>query len=331
MNRIIALTTALALLTGEASAQAVFVNWNNPGDGNWSAPANWNPQVVPDNNGTTTYNVTINSSSPLAPTTVTLDQQATVEDVVLQSGAILSIANARILTIDDSADFGRIEGGNFLLQSTASQTGLRATGGVVTIENANIILSNNGGNRIFATDNAAGWEVMADSTISGAGTLINNVGSFDNQGAILANQTTPLIINPADALPMQNSGTMTAADGSTLRIQGGTVTNSAAATISSDPGGRLELINATINNGFITNGSGNTLQSQYATFNNATINNAGTGLFDFTGDTTLVGGSFTNPTGGQIDIANSMDFFVDATTDFTNAGDININSSASQT
>ena len=49
-----------------SSAQAATINstYTGPIGGNWNDPANWSPNTVPNNNGTDTFNVSVDSEYP---------------------------------------------------------------------------------------------------------------------------------------------------------------------------------------------------------------------------------------------------------------------------
>ncbi len=64
MFRKVSLLTIIALLSAAPNLHGVQISssWDGGGDGHsWADPYNWNPNVVPDNNATNTYAVTINA------------------------------------------------------------------------------------------------------------------------------------------------------------------------------------------------------------------------------------------------------------------------------
>ena len=60
----IIVTAALFLLCYQAEAAQISVSWDGGGDGHsWADPCNWDPNIVPDNNASQTFFVTINGGS----------------------------------------------------------------------------------------------------------------------------------------------------------------------------------------------------------------------------------------------------------------------------
>ena len=137
-----------------SSAQAATINstYTGPIGGNWNDPANWSPNTVPNNNGTDTFNVSVDSEYP----GVTLDV-----DVNLNS-----------LTLSTTTDFSAILATDHSLTSAATSLAVNFAdeqfgGGVVVFEarHSNVIanLGNladfsgttlNSGNYIVISDHA---------------------------------------------------------------------------------------------------------------------------------------------------------------------------------
>ena len=104
-----------------SSAQAATINstYTGPIGGNWNDPANWSPNTVPNNNGTDTFNVSVDSEYP----GVTLDV-----DVNLNS-----------LTLSTTTDFSAILATDHSLTSAATSLAVNFAdeqfgGGVVVFE-----------------------------------------------------------------------------------------------------------------------------------------------------------------------------------------------------
>jgi hypothetical protein len=99
------LVTALSLFTAfyasAASVDSSFV----PESGNYSDASNWSPAQVPNNSGGTTYNVTIQGSSP-SEETVTLDIDPTISNLALGTGQLLSIDHSITVTGATTSDTG---------------------------------------------------------------------------------------------------------------------------------------------------------------------------------------------------------------------------------
>ena len=66
-----------------SSAQAATINstYTGPIGGNWNDPANWSPNTVPNNNGTDTFNVSVDSEYP----GVTLDVDVNLNSLTLST------------------------------------------------------------------------------------------------------------------------------------------------------------------------------------------------------------------------------------------------------
>ena len=80
-RRILFLSGFVAVLLAAMASGDTISTWNG-GSGNWSTAANWTPPVVPNNSGTTAYDVTIGTNG-----TVGLDISPTVNSLTL-NGAI---------------------------------------------------------------------------------------------------------------------------------------------------------------------------------------------------------------------------------------------------
>jgi fibronectin-binding autotransporter adhesin len=163
-----------------------------------------------------------------------------------------------------------------------------------------VTLANNASNVIQGS--ILGITLTTNNTIEGAGT-IQNLGIV-NQGSFIANQTTPLVINP-NLLGLNNSqGTLEALAGSTLEISGGGgLTNFLLTTLTGGKyivGGTLEFDGANI----VTNAANISLSSKTALITdqngvNALKNfttNASQGTLTLSGNNSLTtaGGSMTN-------------------------------------
>ena len=54
----------IIIVVSVADCALIDSGWTGSGDGtNWSDASNWNPAVVPNNNATNTYNVTIQNAA----------------------------------------------------------------------------------------------------------------------------------------------------------------------------------------------------------------------------------------------------------------------------
>jgi hypothetical protein len=111
-------------------------SWNG-GVGNWSNQSNWDPSQVPNNNGTNTYNVTIDSGGH---DLVTLDQNATIVSLTLgnNSSNLISstlmdpVGEAETLTVSGSVTVN--SSGLLLVMSGSTVTAANLTNsGVVFV------------------------------------------------------------------------------------------------------------------------------------------------------------------------------------------------------
>ncbi len=290
----IACAIAMVALSFATVTEAVQQNavWNG-GIGDWFVPGNWTPGVVP-NNGADTYVVFIDNGNGLN-STVTLNGAATVDGVRIDTGDVLSIANAQTLSI--LAANGLINDGQITLNTLGNLTTLNFVGTQTINGSGAIVLSNVFGNRLI-TDSVL--TQGANHTIRGRGQLLNNIGGLVNNGLIDATQAAALVVDPADATGVVNNGTMRGSGAGGLSLAGGVFTNN-------------NIIEA-LNDSRVTLLSGSTIAG-------GTIQTTGTGQFiTSTGSTTLDG--VTNE--GVINIVNNTT--VNVVNGITNNGNINLNS-----
>jgi hypothetical protein len=110
---------------GRVAAGQTVVTWTGgAGDGNWSNPLNWNPNVVPNNSGSTLYRVVVPSGvtvvvDPTVPATLQ------IEELVLGTGSALSLRAGRALTVHGAADIrGSVDaslGGSLIATGAGTQ------------------------------------------------------------------------------------------------------------------------------------------------------------------------------------------------------------------
>src|SRR5688572_5277110 len=105
MTRLTRIGTRLApaaLLTawaGLAAAQPDDVFWRDTLiSGDWGTAGNWNPAVVPNNNGPNTFNALLRVAG--SPYTVTLDLDVTIENFTLDSPSATLDLTTNALTIN---------------------------------------------------------------------------------------------------------------------------------------------------------------------------------------------------------------------------------------
>ncbi|WP_309387598.1 PEP-CTERM sorting domain-containing protein [Cerasicoccus frondis] len=309
-----------AILGVTALPATVIENvWDGPSlGGQWSNAINWSQDVVPNNNAIDQYEVQIPTGND-----VLYETTATVNSLAVASDSSVQIQNARTLTI--AAD-GITGPGTVILNSTGNLTQLYASGSTPMVLSGGgkiELLGTSSSNRISAAS-TSGW-FNTDYTISGAGTLIANSGSFVNQASIIANNSANnLIIDPSN-LGMVNTGNMSAANGATLQIQNGSVDNTNG-LIFTDATSTVFLTGATVFNGQFNQGDSGTLALSTSTLNGVTVNNSNTGNIDVSATSTIDGGVLNNPLGGAINIDQGDSLRISNSTTINNAGAINLNS-----
>lgn len=163
----------------------------------------------------------------------------------VQSAGIVEISNAVVLNLRGSIH----NTGTLQLNSTSSSTELRTTDATVTLSGGGIVqMGNHANNRILTS--GSGALVNVDNTIQGGGQIGVNILSLTNQGLIVADQSTALIVDPP-ASPIVNSGTMRADSGGTLRLTNGAFDNFGG-QIQSFNASIVEIASATIRGGTLT-------------------------------------------------------------------------------
>ena len=106
------------------------------------------------------------------------------------------------------------------LNSSNFLTDLRLNGDATINGSGTILLSNSNNNRIYGDSNAYRLTIGAGQTLRGAGQLGVNQLKITNNGAIVADQTVALTINPTASDPLTNRGTVEVATGSQMTLSG---------------------------------------------------------------------------------------------------------------
>ncbi len=254
-------TLLLVAIAGTAmpSAALAQIQWANAVSGNWNVAANWTPATVPNAAGhqailglAGAYTVTL---SNLDPSIANLS--------ITNADAILSIEPGRTLALLDASlsgqgilvNHGRIQlnpqgsSSNSILdiQDDGSVTGTGEIWLRTYQDNAQIISSN------------------GSVLTNGAGHTIRGVGQIGiglvNEGLIKADRSVSTAGNTLRLFgsPKSNTGgnTIAAADASFLTLDGFTLTQSAIGVTRAEPGGVIDLTNATIIGGILaTEGTG---------------------------------------------------------------------------
>lgn len=182
--------------------------------------------------------------------------------------------------------------GSINLLSTGSSTDIQADG-VVTLSGGGFInMSNSTAARIIGL--AGGSLVNVDNTIRGSGAIGAGILNMTNQGLVLADQPTALVIDPAND-PFINSGTLRASNGGTLSLTNGSCDNTGG-LIEAENGSLVTLSAAVVSGGELTtSGTGLIRVINSATFDGTTNIPTNTGLIEFQNDADVVFlGAFNN-------------------------------------
>jgi|HubBroStandDraft_2_1064218.scaffolds.fasta_scaffold05920_6 hypothetical protein len=321
----------LVLLGPKTNAQTTSY-WNG-GTGTWSASSGWSPSEVPNNSGSSTFNVNI-----LAPSSaVSMDVlNVTIDSLTLASANSLTInaGNTLNLVSGTSNNYGAITNNGGLRNEFSGSSGqtfnnygtISGTGGIT---NASGAFNNYGtiSGIAFVTNTPVGsftnYGTLSGSfnnfgsaanygTFSTAG--FSNEGSFSNSGTLYNSGSIFNFENMTSAGTLINHGTL---NNELFFANGGTIFNAPGASILSfDSIGQFLNTGTIINAGTISNGdgdefggggiidnlSGGSLTNGGAGFLSASIvNNAGTvtndgtvALAGFSAGTLTNSGTITN-------------------------------------
>jgi len=149
---------------------------------------------------------------------------------------IASLTNSGTVAIDPAATLD-VTGSGTLTNSAAINMGSPTGGGTLRIGGASVSLSGNG--KVTLSNNANNSIIGAaatdtltnvNNTIQGAGNIGGGQMGFVNQGTVLANQSTPLIIDPSSA-GFNNTGTLNVSGGDVMHVLGGPFTNFSGGTL----------------------------------------------------------------------------------------------------
>ena len=179
--------------------------------------------------------------------------------------------------------------------------------------NGKVTLSNNANNSIIGAA-AADTLTNVNNTIQGAGNIGGGQMGFVNQGTVLANQSTPLIIDPSSA-GFKNTGTLNVSSGDMIHVLGGPFTNfnSTAKTLTGgtyNVTGTLEIDELGSTGGEIVTNAANII-----------LNGAASRFVDAAGQSVLTNLA-TNATGSSFTINGGQNFTTVG--NFTNNGSLTV-------
>ena len=149
--------------------------------------------------------------------------------VIAASTRLDAVANTGLIEIPNSAGLRLLNSlansGMINMLSSVNNTDLVCETDVLLTGGGTINLSDNLANRIYATTGTLTF-TNVDNTIRGSGQLGFNRTTIVNQGAIIADQSTRLQIDPGTG-GLDNQGSLRAENGAELRLDAGPFTTSA--------------------------------------------------------------------------------------------------------
>ena len=153
---------------------------------------------------------------------VAVDGNFAVGRLTIDAGDSVTINDGRSLSLVAGAFAGAgtlLNNGTLRLNSAGNLTDLRFDGSSVAFNGTGtIIMSGNGNNRIFGSGGTL--TIGANQTIQGGGSLGLNLGTFINNGMIVANNAAgALTVDPDSTGGFTNNGVMRA-NGGTLVLTG---------------------------------------------------------------------------------------------------------------
>src|SRR3984957_17277308 len=223
-------------------------------------------------------------------------------------GGTVNNSAGGVIQIDDDATVNLEKGtyanlGAVTLNTAGHETALGIIGTNVTLSGGSITMSNSANNYILGS--ATANTLTNEETIQGSGSIGGGNGSISltlvNSGIIDADQSVPLTVQAAGGV--KNSGALEATGGSTLALNGVTITNTGG-TLEADTS-VLHLTNAAVAGGAVTLTGASTLQLSDGTVHGGTLTNSATGVIEATpGTNNTLGGIVDNSAGGVLQIDN---------------------------
>jgi hypothetical protein len=307
------LTSSFLRPAGAPPPGAVNTTWTG-GAGNFSNAAMWTAGV-PNGN----FNAFIDGGNTVA-SAVTLDINASLNNLTISSGDSLGISNDLGLTVNGTSISNK---GQLLLNSVANNTALIVGGSSLTLSGTGVLtMSNNSQNMIYGT---VGTNTLINqSTIQGAGSIGSNQLTLSNSGTIDANDPTQLIINPSGGTT--NTGTLEATAAGTLSLQNA-ITNTNGTIQANGAGSTVNLNGAAITGGTLETSSGGVIQSFGGTLSGLT--NTGTLQVPNNNALTILG-TITNTGSIQLNsVANVTELLVGApSVTLTGAGTVTLSNNS---
>src|SRR5712692_69191 len=299
MFSVLFLAGGVCLLCPSSALGQTTDNWKG-GSGNWSVSSNWSAGV-PNGN----FNVFIDNGNALA-SPVTLDMNAAINNLTIDSDDSLAISDNHALTVNGSSISNA---GNISLNSGNNPTELIIGSSTVTLSGAGTLtMGNNANNLIFCSVGSNTFKNQ--ETIQGAGNIGDGQMTLSNSGTINANAGSgqnALIIQTSGGTT--NTGTIEATNGSTLILtgaSGGNFTNTGGTIKATGTNSVVALESGvTVTGGTLTTSSGGVIETpggHTATLSGLT--NSGTYSVN-DNSTTILQGTSTNTGSLQLNSGNN--------------------------
>ena len=208
------------------------------------------------------------------------------------AGGLIKIDNGAIVKLQNGS---YANGGSITLNSTGNTTELAVAGASVTLTGVgNVTMSNNANNFILGTTNT---NILTNRVIiQGSGNIGNNSMGLVNGGTIIANQSTPLVIQP-NFMGFTNNGTLQVNSGDIMHVQTGPFANFVGTTLTGgtyNVSGTLQIDQlGTAGGEIVTNAANIILNGAASSFVDSASNDALSNL-----NTNATGSGFTI-TGGR--------------------------------
>ena len=171
-------------------------------------------------------------------------------------GGQIRVLNLTTLTLESTGTYQNT--GTLSLEAAANSTLLRVSGGDVSLSGGGTVTLSDSANNLIQGTASTDRLINVDQTIQGSGNFGGNTMGLTNQGTIIANQPTVLIIDPSSSSDVTNTGVLRA-DGGTLRLSGGDYFN-AGGTIEAINGSTVQLSSAIVEGGIIQSSNGGLIE-----------------------------------------------------------------------
>ncbi len=322
--------TATFTLNAVTSCTGTTTNWIGGASGNWSNPANWSTQTVPNSS---TVNVCINDGmSP--PSAVNLDISVSVGALYIDSGSSLTISNNNQLQA-----FGNISNAGQIFVSAAGNNTFLTMGAAGSLTGGGSVTLSKGGNGTAAIATSGGNQTLTnvDNTLQGTGVIGWNGLIVINQAGGIVNANTPstgtLVLNPSS---MTNQGLLEATSGGTLQLESN-FNNAGGRILASGSGSSVQFVSGTVQGGTLATASSGTLTTPGGS--GFTLDGSSQGTLTIAGtyvvsnnSTTYLNGNINNTGAIQVSAAGNNTFLTMAgAVSLTGNGTISLSTSGNGT